>query len=332
MAERVAQRAVALAPGLVLDLQHRLGAGRHRAGDGGVDVRHLQVDRHRRSPEPGRPDHAEVRELVADHHRRAVDPQAGVDDLAVRRLQARQLLRPECALVEADRLGRSAAYQVRRDAVDLARARDRFRSTCANSSSLESLRVRMSEAERRRRVDSCWMRAISAVAGRMHGDRRQRSRHGSAPVRRAPCRTDLAGAPCRISVAAAVRGRVGDPAEPPRGGFLRARAGRARPRRPGAPPPRRGGRRLRGRGRADGATPGGEYSDTLEIYPDLALARADADEAGIARFELQPTLGPTRQRVSAAIRRCSAPRTGCGERCSGGPSFPTSRRRASRTC
>ena len=37
----------------------------------------------------------------------------------------------------------------------------------------------------------------------------------------------------------------------------------------------------------------GEYSDTLEIYPDLVLARADAAEAGIARFELQPTLGPT---------------------------------------
>ena len=35
-----------------------------------------------------------------------------------------------------------------------------------------------------------------------------------------------------------------------------------------------------------------EYSDTLEIYPDLELARADADEAGIARFELEPTLRP----------------------------------------
>jgi len=43
-----------------------------------------------------------------------------------------------------------------------------------------------------------------------------------------------------------------------------------------------------------------EYSDTLEIFPDLALARADADEAGVARFELEPTLGPAR---TATFRR-----------------------------
>jgi AraC family transcriptional regulator len=34
----------------------------------------------------------------------------------------------------------------------------------------------------------------------------------------------------------------------------------------------------------------GEYSDTLEIYPDLALMRSDAERAGVAGFELQPTL------------------------------------------
>jgi AraC family transcriptional regulator len=37
-----------------------------------------------------------------------------------------------------------------------------------------------------------------------------------------------------------------------------------------------------------------DYSDTLEIYPDLALMRAEAEDAGIAGFELQPTLGTER--------------------------------------
>ena len=229
-----------------------------------------------------------------------------MDDLAVGSGQARPSPRRRRRACRSDRLGRSPADEVGRDAVELARGRARFDRPCAGSSRLN--RLTRSLPPRRRRAEGRFLLPATPSSARSrreepHADRRQRPPRWprcSSGARRAVA--DLAGPPRRVRLAAAVRGRGGDAAEPARGGLLGARRGRARPRRAAA---HRVGVEA-GAGYVVGAAPTvlrrvAEYSDTLEIYPDLALMRRRRRGRRASRgFELEPTLGPARTAVLPA--------------------------------
>ncbi len=63
---------------------------------------------------------------------------------------------------------------------------------------------------------------------------------------------------------------------------------------------------------ADDAAACGAYSDTLEMYPDLALLRDVARNRGVRAFELEPTLRAQRSVAFARMRSCWEWRMCCG--------------------
>ena len=196
-----------------------------------------------------------------------------------------------------------------------------------------------------RRVGSCCLRIPPAFSSRSAwcqeraGDRRdaplppavrhsrgRRSAHGGraanpppagreAVITGAPGRDGVAGPAGRIRLAAAVRRRGGDQAEPARGGVLGARPGGAPARRASAHGVGRGGRGLRGRGHADRPAPGGRIQ---RHAGDLSRPRADARRCRGGR-RARPSswsrrCGPSALLPSAATRCCLASRTGCAAR------------------
>ena len=108
VAERVAHDAVAVTPELVGQRRHHLGAGVDCPLEGGLDVGHLKVDRHRRAAECLRRRRLPVGvlgEVVVEHHHRTVDVEGGMHQPAVGMGHAAVLGGAECLDVEVDGRG-----------------------------------------------------------------------------------------------------------------------------------------------------------------------------------------------------------------------------------
>src|SRR5436190_4950970 len=117
VAERILERAGAIAVELVLHRPDDLRAGGARARNSGVDVLHVHVDRHRRSAARLRAEEIHRGEFIREHDARTADPDLGVADRPARAGHAHDLLRAERLLVELDRVRGAADAEVRRDRV-----------------------------------------------------------------------------------------------------------------------------------------------------------------------------------------------------------------------
>ena len=113
VAERISDRAEAIAPELVGDLHRHRRARVDRALDDRVDVLDVHEDAGARAAELLRGSRRALRKLVGEHHERVSDLELGVADLAVRCVHAHALLRAERLLVVRDRGGRIVEGQIR---------------------------------------------------------------------------------------------------------------------------------------------------------------------------------------------------------------------------
>src|SRR5215472_14877683 len=91
MAERIDQRAAAVAVELILDLALHLGSCRHRLRNALVNVGDVEHQAHRRAAESLRAAIGTIRHLVSEHDDALADLDLGVTDSAAGSRKAHQL-------------------------------------------------------------------------------------------------------------------------------------------------------------------------------------------------------------------------------------------------